>query len=150
MLDIKAKEEQLKKIELLRLTQKLTERRSELLMRKRILSELISDLAGQEPKKRLSEQELFLKHSTRADEFIKRLEEQVNRLESEQRAKIAELIKLRRFKEGLDKLRAEAKAKFIEEQEKLEQKELDEMAAIRFARQSEALSDMLGRREKVH
>ncbi len=55
-------------------------------------------------------------------------------LESQQREKIAELLKVRRFKEGLERLRTEAKIQFIKEQEKLEQKELDEIATVSFAR----------------
>jgi flagellar biosynthesis chaperone FliJ len=39
--------------------------------------------------------------------------------------------------EGLEKLWAQAKANFIREQEKLEQKELDEMAAIGFVRKTD-------------
>ena len=48
--------------------------------------------------------------------------------------KIAEALRLRRFKEGLERLREEAKRRFIEEQERLEQKESDEGAIISFAR----------------
>ena len=135
VLEIKANEEQIKKIELLRLTEKLTEKRSELLVQKRILNEIIAALAEMEPHKRLIEQELFLKHSTTADDLIRQLEEQISQLEIEQSEKIAEVLKLRRFREGLEKLREQAKMEFIREQEKLEQKELDEMAAIRFARE---------------
>ena len=60
VLDIKTKEEQIKKIEFLRLTEKLIQKRSELLTQKRILQEIIADLAGKDPQQRLSEQELFL------------------------------------------------------------------------------------------
>lgn len=137
VLDIKAKEEQIKKIELLKLTEKLTQKQSELLAQRRILQDIINGLAEKDPQKRLSEQELFLKHSTTDDEQIRKLEEQISRLESQQRKKITEVLKLRRFREGLDKLRAQAKANFIKEQEKLEQKELDEMAAIGFARKTD-------------
>ena len=132
-------EEQIKKIELLKLTEKLTQKQSELLAQRRILQDIINGLAEKDPQKRLSEQELFLKHSTTDDEQIRKLEEQISRLESQQREKIAEVLKLRRFREGLDKLRAQAKASFIKEQEKLEQKELDEMAAIGFARKTDPI-----------
>ena len=60
---------------------------------------------------------------------------QVNQLEIEHKEKIAEVLKLRRFKEGLEKLREQAKMEFIQEQEKLDQRELDEMATVRFARE---------------
>ena len=137
VLEIRAKEEQIKKAELLKLTQKLTERRSELLIQKRILNEIIVALAAMKPHKRLMEQELFLRYSTTTDDLISQLEKQIRQLEIEQNDKIAEVLKLKRLREGLEKLREQAKAKFVKEQEKLEQKELDEMAAIRFAREME-------------
>ena len=40
----------------------------------------------------------------------------------------------KRFKEGLEKLRAEAKERYIQEQEKLEQRESDDRTTIAFAR----------------
>lgn len=135
VLDIKAKEEEIKKAELLRLTEKLTQKRAELLIQKRILNEIIAGLAEAEPQKRLAEQELFLKNSTTTDDFIRRLEGQASQLEAEQKDKIAEVLKLRRFKKGLERLREQAKMEFIKEQEKLDQRELDEMAIVRFARE---------------
>jgi flagellar biosynthesis chaperone FliJ len=47
---------------------------------------------------------------------------------------MAEVLKLNRFKEGLERLRWEAKREFIKEQEKLEQKDLDEIGKIGFLR----------------
>jgi len=137
VLDIKKKEEQVKKTELLRLTEKLAQKRSELLIEKRILQDIIKELSRKNPRERLGEQELFLRHSKTANDLIRKLEEQARELELQQRQKIAEVVKLRRFREGLEKLRAQAKASFIREQEKLEQKELDEMAAIGFARKND-------------
>jgi flagellar FliJ protein len=135
VLDIKANEEEMKKAELLKVTEKLTQKRTELFIQKRILNEIISGLAETSPQKRLAEQELFLKNSTTTDDLIKQLKEQASRLETEQKEKIAEVMKLRRFKKGLEKLREQAKMEFIKEQEKLDQKELDEMATVRFARE---------------
>lgn len=134
VLEIKAKEEQTKKAELLKLTERLAQTQRELLTQKKILEDLISDIARKKPRKRLGEQEFFLKRSATSDEQIKKLKAEVNKLELQQREKIAEVLKVKRFKEGLEKLRTEAKIQFIMEQEKLEQKELDEGATISFAR----------------
>lgn len=134
VLDVKTIEEQTKKTELFKLTEKLAQTHGQLLMQKRILEDLIADISGKSPQNRLSEQELLLKFSVTIDEQIKQLNNKVSKLESQQRKKIAEVLKARRFKEGLEKLRAEAKMQFIKEQEKLEQKELDEGATIAFAR----------------
>jgi len=134
VLGIKTKEEQKKRVELLKLSEKLVKTRGKLLTRQRILDDIIADIAGENPKKRLGEQEFFLRYSATSDEQIKRLNKEVSELESQQREKIAEFLKVKRFKEALEKLRAEAKIRFIKSAEKLEQKELDEGATIGFTR----------------
>ena len=134
VLDIKTKQEQIKRAELLAITEKLAQTRSELLLLKRILTNIIDNITAEKPKRRLGKQEFFLRCSTTNDKLIEKLESKVSELESQQRKKIAELLKVKRFKEGLEKLRAEAKTRFIKEQEKLEQKESDEMTVIGFAR----------------
>jgi flagellar biosynthesis chaperone FliJ len=134
VLDIKTMEEQTKRAELFELTEKLAETRGQLLMQKRILENIINSLGRESPQKRLGKQEFFLKFSATNDERIKKLKDRVRKLELGQMEKIAELLKVRRFKESLERLRAEAKREFIREQEKLEQKELEDGATIRFAR----------------
>ncbi|MHC4242197.1 MAG: flagellar export protein FliJ [Planctomycetota bacterium] len=136
VLDIRTKEEQKARAELLKLTQKLAETQSELLTWRKMLEEIINGLAVGNPKKRLGRQEFFLRHSAASDEQIKKLENRVKELESKQREKIAEVLKLRRFKEGLEKLRVEARMQFIKEQEKLDQQQLDEGATVSFVRKT--------------
>ena len=134
VLDVKTKEERTTRAELLKLTEMLTGTRSELLMEQRILQDIIDDLKNQKPQKRLGSQEFFLRHSAINNDHIKKLRNRIKELELQQQEKIAEVLKARRYKEGLEKLRAETKIQFIKEQEKLEQKELDEGATIRFVR----------------
>jgi flagellar biosynthesis chaperone FliJ len=134
VLEIKKKEEQKTRAELLELTERLAQARGELHVRKKMLESIIEELTEENPKKRLGEQEFFLKNSTASIEQIKKLEDKVRRLEAQQKEKIAEVLKVRRFKEGLERLRTEAKMEFIRQQEKLEQKELDEGATISFVR----------------
>ncbi len=138
VLDIRKKEEQKARAELLELTERLAQTRGELLMQQKMLEDIINVLTGENPKKRLGKQEFFLKFSAASDEQIKKLEDKVKELESQQRDKIAEVLKLRRFKEGLEKLRTEAKMRFIKEQEKLEQKQLDEGATVSFVRRAQS------------
>ncbi len=141
VLDIKKKQEQKTRAELLELTGKIAQRRGELLAKQMILEDIINGLSAEEPKKRLGKQEFFLRYSAASNEQIKKLKDKVSELESQQREKIAELLKVKRFKEGLERLQAEAKIQFIKEQEKLEQKELDEGATVSFVRKkSSALS----------
>jgi len=137
VLDIRTREEETKRAELLEVTERLAEMRGELLTRQRIMKDIILSIAGKEPQKRLGDQEFFFKHSVTSDEQIKKLKRKVSELESQQRKKMAEVLEVKRFKEGLERLRAEAKRQFMEAQEKLEQKELDEVARISFARKRE-------------
>lgn len=134
VLDIKTKEEQAEKAKLVELTERLAQARSELLTQKMILDNIIDDLTRQHPKKRLGKQEFFLRCSATNDEVIEKLESRVSELESAQKRKIVDFLKVKRFKEGLEKLRAEAKTRFMKEQEKLEQKKLDERVTVGFAR----------------
>jgi len=139
VLDIKKKEEQKTRAELLELTERIAQKRGELLTKQKILEDIVNGLSGEEPKKRLGKQEFFLRYSVASNEQIKKLKDKVSELESQQREKIAELLKVRRFKEGLEKLQAEAKIQFIKEQEKLEQKELDEGATVSFIRKDSSI-----------
>ncbi len=138
VLDIRTKEEQKARAELLKLTEKLAETQSELLTWRKMLEEIINGLAVVNPKKRLGRQEFFLRYSAASDEQIKKLENRVKELESKQREKIAEVLKLRRFKEGLEKLRVEAKIQFIQEQEKRDQQQLDEVSTVSFVRKTKS------------
>ena len=138
VLDIRTKEEQKARAELFKLTEKLAGTKSELLTWRKMLEEIINGLAAGNPKKRLGSQEFFLRYSAASDEQIKKLENMVKELESKQREKIAEVLKLKRFKEGLEKLRVEAKIQFINEQEKLDQQQLDEGATVLFVRKTKS------------
>jgi flagellar biosynthesis chaperone FliJ len=138
VLDIRKKEEQKARAELLELTERLAQTQGELLMQQKMLEDIINGLTGENPKKRLGKQEFFLKFSAASNEQIKKLKDKVNELELQQRDKIVEVLKLRRFREGLEKLRIEAKMRFIKEQEKLEQKQLDEGATVSFVRREQS------------
>jgi flagellar protein FliJ len=134
VLDVKAKQEQIKTQELFVITEKLAHTRSTLLAQQQILRDILDSIANESPGERMGKQEFFLRHSAATDEQIKKLQAAVGELEIKQKEKIAEVLKLRRFKESLERLREQAQRKYIEEQEKLEQKQTDETATLGFAR----------------
>lgn len=134
VLDIKVKQEGLKRTELLQITEKLILTRTELLGQERILALLLAEIADRDPKSRIREQEFFLKCSATNKELIGKLKEKVRELELEQRKKIEEILEIRKAKEALEKLRARAEQEYKKEQEKLEQKEIDESAVVSFVR----------------
>ncbi len=85
VLEIKKKEEQKERAELLRLTERLAERRGELLMRQKMLKDVIDGLAAVDPKKRLGAQEFFLRHVATNDEQIRKVKGRICELESQQK-----------------------------------------------------------------
>ncbi|MEN6576899.1 MAG: flagellar FliJ family protein [Phycisphaerales bacterium] len=137
VLDVKTKEEQIKRTELFRLTEQLAAKRGELLMRQRILQDLLTEIRQDPSAKRWNEQEFVLRRAAVDDEQIRKLQEEITALEIRHKEKTAELLAARRFKEGLEKLREQAKEEYIQEQERLEQNELDESTTIAFARNEE-------------
>jgi flagellar biosynthesis chaperone FliJ len=148
VLDIRTKQEQVKTQELFALTGKLSQVRGELLTQKRILQGIIESIARERAGERIGKQEFFLRNSAATDEQIKRLEVAVKELENRQKDMIAEVLKIRRSKEGLERLREQAKKRYIEEQDKLEQRQLDEMAVVSFVR-DEQDSEMAGNQEII-
>lgn len=134
VLDVKTRQEQLKRTELFQITQLLAAKRGELLMRQRILQDLMADVRNHAAAQRLNTQEFLLRHAASDDEQIRHLQEEIAALEIRQKEKQAEMLAVRRFKEGLEKLREQAKEQYLREQERLEQKELDEQTTVTFAR----------------
>jgi flagellar export protein FliJ len=134
VLDIRTKQEQVKTQELFALTEKLAQARGELLTQRRILQGIIESITRERTGERIGKQEFFLRNSSATDEQIKRLEVAVKELENRQKDMIAEVLKIRRSKEGLERLREQTKKRYIEEQDKLEQSQMDEMAVMSFVR----------------
>lgn len=137
VLDIKEKEEQEARAKLLELAEKLVETRGELLMQQKLLEDIINGLTEENPKVRLGQQEFFLRFSVTTDEQIQKLKDKICLLERQQKEQVAEVLRVRRFKQGLERLREETKRQFIAEQEKLEQKESDERAGVSFVREAQ-------------
>lgn len=134
VLEIKQSELQMKKAELFKLTELLAVTRTALLNQQRILRQSIEEVAKNDTKDKLGQQRLLLISSRVNDEKIKQLKIKVEELQKKQKEKVAEFLKLKRFTEGLEKLREKAKQEYILQQEKLEQKEMDERASLSFAR----------------
>jgi len=134
VLDVKTKEEQLRRMELFQIVEQLAARRGELLLRQQILQDLMAEIQRGESAQRLNAQEFFLRHAATDDAEIRRLQEEIAALEIRHKEKTAEVLAVRRFKEGLEKLRTQAKEEYMREQERLEQKEQDERTTIAFAR----------------
>ncbi len=134
VLDLKQKQQQAKKSELLKITEQLAVTRTILLAQKRILADAIENVAKNEPRERLTRQPLLLQSSRQNDKLIKKLLEKVAELQKKQHEATVEFLKLKRAAEAMEKLRERTKQKFIAQQEKIDQKEMDERTTLRFAR----------------
>ncbi len=134
VLDIKQKEEQIKRAELFELTEKLSQTRGELFMQKKILEDLLGSLAEKPAVDRWGQQEFLMTYSAANDAIIKELENKTESLTAQQKEKMAEILTIKKFTKGLERLRSNAQTEFIKEQEKLEQKESDERVTSDFAR----------------
>jgi flagellar biosynthesis chaperone FliJ len=138
VLDVRAKQEQIKRTELFRVTEELAARRSELLMRQRILQDLIRSVQRERTPERLNAQEFVLRQATTNDEQIRKTKEQIMDLEVRQKEKTSELLTVRRAREALERLRTEARERFLREQDKQEQKQQDDRTTGVYARQASA------------
>jgi len=141
VLDVKTKEEQLRRTELFQIVEQLAARRGELLLRQQILQDLMTEIQRRESAQRLNAQEFFLRHAATDDEEIRCLQGEIAALEIRHKEKAAEVLAVRRFKEGLEKLRTQAKEEYMRKQEKLEQKEQDERTTIAFARNESGIEN---------
>lgn len=133
VLEVNEKRQQAKKAELFKITEKLALARANLLAQQRILQNLIEEIAALKPAERVNKQQLLLKSTKKNDELIRKYEDQIRQLEMDQKKLTDEFLKIKRFTESLKNLREQDRQKFIIEQEKLEQKEMDEHTSIRFA-----------------
>jgi len=134
LLDIKIKQEGAKRGELVAVTEQAVAVRSQIMVQRAALRKMLAELSQKKAKQRLSEQEFFLKYAHVSDEAIKGLEEELAELEKVRQAKIKEIMKIRRYRKGLEKLRAEARAEFQKEEQRYEQKESDAKTTVSFAR----------------
>ena len=137
VLDLKIQQEQLKRGELLRITQQLVRTQQQLMSRQRVLRDVAADIAQTPGSERLAQQEFFLRYSAASNRQIKLLKDQLDRLHDNQRQKMKELLQLQRSRRSLEKLKEHAAREFVAEQEKLQQKQLDEMAGLRFLQMTE-------------
>ncbi len=134
LLDIKIKQEDAKRSELVIVTEQALSVRSAIMVRKAAMRKLLRDLSEKDGQERLSEQELVLKYIHVSEAEIVNLELRLLELETERQKKLEEIMKIRKFRKGLERLRANSKAEFVKEQEWLEQKDLDDKSTMSFAR----------------
>ena len=134
LLDIKMKQEESMRAELVAITEQAVSLRGQIMMQKTILRRMLTEMEQKEGSQRLAEQEFFFKYAHISDERIKKLEGQLAEVEKLRRKKIKELMEIRKYRKALEKLRESAKAEYLIEQNAYEQKDLDEKTSMSIAR----------------
>jgi flagellar export protein FliJ len=138
VLDIKEKQEKAAVTELFNLKEMVKQKEYEIDAEQTKLLKTLSQAKDQIKQGNIIGHEMLLKFSAANDKFIKTLKQRVGELEIKVKTKKKELLDLRRFKQGLEKLKTKACEKFNAKQQKIEQYQLDEIATVSFTRKAAA------------
>ena len=134
LLDIKEKQEDFARIELVTITEQIVIVRGQIMMQKTILRGVFSELNQLEPQQRTQRQRECMEYAHVTDAKIKTLHQALEQTEQKRKKKIEEVVKLRKFRKGLEQLRAKALIDYQEQIKQEEQKQLDESITTTFAR----------------
>ena len=133
LLEVTAYREQALRAQLLNLSQEIVGLRQIILARQAVLRSLLAELAKEDLQKRFSKQQLFMNYVQNDQKQIRRLEQQLKELRTLRKQKNDQFLQIRSSRRTLERLRKEAKQRYLRAQLKLEQKQLDEGAHISFA-----------------
>lgn len=134
LLDLKSKQEEVLRGELVALMEKKTALKGRIMMLQAMLRSVMMEVQALPGSERIEAQKQFLEHVPVRDRQIAALNAQLNGLEQERRRKMDEMIRLRQFRKGLERLRTQAAAEHTRHWERQEQKVLDENAGQAYAR----------------
>ena len=134
VLDVKKKQEQATRIELLHLTEQVAQVRCQLMMRQQALKTILESVARTPSHERMCRQALAMDFAKGSQVRIKAMEEQVEAVQAEKKAKTKALFALKQASEGLERLRTDAERRFMKDLDKKEQKMADELSLLKYAR----------------
>ncbi|MHC4288563.1 MAG: flagellar export protein FliJ [Planctomycetota bacterium] len=134
LLDVKEKQENFARIELVAITEQIVVIRGQIMMQKTLLRNLFSELNQLDPQQRTPAQRECMEYAHVTDAKIKTLNQSLEQAEQKRKMKVEEIITLRKLRKGLDRLRAKALICYREQVNQAEQKELDESITTTFAR----------------
>ncbi len=134
VLDVKKKQEQVTRMELLHLTEQVAQARCQLMMRQQALQAMLDSVANAAPHERMDKQALVMGYAEGTQARIKVLQTQVETVQAQKKAKAEALLALKQAREGLERLRMDAERRFMKDQSKKEQKMADELSLLKYAR----------------
>jgi flagellar biosynthesis chaperone FliJ len=134
VLDVKKKQEQATRMELLHLTEQMAQARCQLMMRQQALKTMLESVARASSHERMCKQALAMDFAKGSQARIKALEEKVEAVQAQKKAKTEVLLILKQASEGLERLRTHAEHRFMKDLDRKEQKMADELSLLKYAR----------------
>lgn len=134
LLDLKNKQEDALRAELITVTEQAVGLRGQILMERTLLRQRLAETERMPAAGRMARQEFVLQFSQVTETAIRDMDRKLELLESVRRSKIQEILTVRKFRKGLEKLRTRAHEEFELDQQRKDQKQTDDRNSIGFAR----------------
>lgn len=132
LLHVTEQRERAKRLEVMATVQQASLVKRQIERRQALLRNLLAELSQHSLLQRIPLQEVFLTHCPWEERAIASLRRELEELLKVREQLAAELMGLRGSRKSLERLRAEALRKYLREQERMEQRQLDESAQLAF------------------
>jgi flagellar biosynthesis chaperone FliJ len=134
VLDIAQEREEALRNEIALLNHRIFQVKQEILARREAVRRLLDDIARQPLAERLGEQTLIMACASVEHRILQGLHARQSELENQRAAKMQDFFQARRARQTLERIREEARQRYLKEQARLEQIQFDESAHVAFAR----------------
>jgi flagellar export protein FliJ len=134
LLDIKKKQEDFARMELVGITEQIVTIRGQIMMQKTLLRGVFSELNQLEPQQRMQRQRECMKYAHVIDAKINTLGQTLQQVEQERKKKMEAVMALRKLTKSLEQLRIKSLIRYHKELNQAEQKQLDEYITTASAR----------------
>jgi len=138
LLDVKQKQENALRAELMTLTEQSAALRSRIMMERIVFGNMLDEVNRTSPDRRIAAQAEFMQYVHVRDAQLKTLNAELEQAEQRRREKMQELLTLRKFRKGLERLRVRAVEEYNSEMNRVQQNELDENTCTVYARRTAA------------
>lgn len=135
LLDIRLKQEEALRTELMGLTEQTATLRGRILMEKAMLRSRLAELRQTATDRRIRRQQDFMACVSVVDARIAALQADLNVLEQKRKEKTEAIMAVRKFRKALERLKTQAQDEYVYALHSEEQKNQDENIGVAFARQ---------------
>lgn len=134
LLDVRQKQENTLRGELVALTEQTSALRGRILMEKAMLRSRLAELRRRDADSRLRLQQAFMQDVAAVDQRIASLTLELNAAEQKRQEKVDAVMAVRKFRKALERLKAQARQAYDRQLHQEEQKEQDDNSNAAFVR----------------